>query len=759
MFLYWLEITPPTTPNKAISFSAPTSSTGMRTDNALVSPTPPSLFALLIGIDNYKHCSDTLKNLHGAMADADAVKSFLCDTLHVPKDQIKTLQNEDTTRYAIEMEIKNLGSNPEIKKDDPILIFYAGHRGETPRYLKTPDSSEKIQMLVPHDFIPGGSGNAQEGQGILDKKLSRLLQDLAEKKSDNIMVILDCCHSGSGTRTHDSDPNFTVHGIDLPKTYTIAEDLLCNIESDPHASAVANGFGKAGLLSYVLLAACKQGQEAREEYGHGTFTKALLDLLQEKGIDKLTYKDIVANLHSLPKQDLQCEGVHQSQFIFNSKVTSSPHVLYTINTSSDPPGQYILDAGEAHGITKNAEFNVFPDKSMTSTVLGTAVAVETATFTMTCMFSLRDGEMASSLPGGIGYALQTRVSDSQDVCLFIEKDERLLGIFKQIADEMESRKAGKRGSADFYWHLHRSSEKSPLTKMVELECRKLTETGNYTDNLDEILKPDGHNLNIEGVISVDVGEEAMYGFKVKNKLAVALYVSMFYFDVSDLSITPYYQLGSAQKDADASLPPKGSLDIGYSMSGIVPYSYTLRQGQDIDVGFLKLFFSTKHMDLSGLVQGSPFENAGHLSSDAQKRKAFEGWHVMHVAIVQKKGGHMRFNRVSDMQLLLCKPKAINHQESEFNHPVTHTSEPAFIPITSVPLVYQPSKNGLSSPSEGPASDGALKGLVTVQKCTAELVHTLKTHLSPNPASLWGQSKVLSDQDTEFCTELQSLRTG
>lgn len=65
---------------------------------------------------------------------------------------------------------------------------------------------------------------------------------------------------------------------------------------------------------------------------------------------------------------------------------------------------------------------------------------------------------------------------------------------------------------------------------------KLQTTGELTDELKEVWKPDpnGDNLNSGGVIMVDVGEN--YGFKLTNTTLVPLYVSMFYFDVSGLSI-------------------------------------------------------------------------------------------------------------------------------------------------------------------------------------------------------------------------------
>ncbi len=95
-----------------------------------------------------------------------------------------------------------------------------------------------------------------------------------------------------------------------------------------------------------------------------------------------------------------------------------------------------------------------------------------------------------------------------------------------------------RSSADFYWHLHRSSQGGPLAAAITLECMKLKHTGHFK-GLKPVLEPDGENLNNGGMIFVDDDKDAMYGFKITNTdldIEEPLYVSMFYFDASDLSI-------------------------------------------------------------------------------------------------------------------------------------------------------------------------------------------------------------------------------
>ncbi|KAK0234493.1 caspase domain-containing protein [Armillaria nabsnona] len=590
--------------------------------NMIVRPTPP-LFALVISIDEYADLD--LHNLTGAVADADAVKDFLQKTLRVPEHQIKNLRNKDVTRVTIKEEIKNFGDNPVIKKGDPILIFYAGHGAivNMPQGWPTGSADEKIQMLVPHDFNPNGSDNSKRGQGVLDVRLSHLLQDITDKKSDNITVILDCCHSGSGMRTDDNDQTFAVHGIDLPASYTVPNDLHLH---DPGARAdfVPERFKKAGLLSHVLLSACKAGQVAREIPTTG-------ELKNDK-------------IRSVKSEDLD------------------PGMMPAVPTPMTPE-QYILEAGEAHGITKNAEFVVFADRTKasesvweTQTALGTVVAVNTTAFTTMCNFSLRGDKTQRFTLLNPRAALQTQVGDGQDVGLFVELAPELLPVFEQIAKEMKSSEAAKRtfflvdshedkpdlvitvdGNRIHFEIMH--ERWSPLAGKVNLECMKLKETGEYTDDLEEILMPDpnGHNLNVGGVIMVDVNEDAIYGFKITNTSVVPLYVWMFYFDISDLSISSYYQPGHVKKDVDFSLPPRDSLTIGYGTSGMVPHMYTLRKGQNVDVGFLKIFFLTEYMDLSGVIQRLPFEDVRH---DVERRAKTPRylWHTMCVPVVQTKGG-------------------------------------------------------------------------------------------------------------------------
>ena len=76
-----------------------------------------------------------------------------------------------------------------------------------------------------------------------------------------------------------------------------------------------------------------------------------------------------------------------------------------------------------------------------------------------------------------------------------------------------------------------------------------------------------------------------------------------YFSLNgDFSMLLYMSLGLAvmvrPRSVTASLAARSTLTIGYgSTSGTDPIGFYLRQGQDVDVGFLKVFLSTQYIML------------------------------------------------------------------------------------------------------------------------------------------------------------------
>lgn len=117
------------------------------------------------------------------------MNQYLRESMRIPSHHIRTLRNEEATRHEILASLSGLATSADIKHDDPILIFFAGHGTEA----APPDGwpaggglKPRIQMLCPYDFVPRTTDN-ENSQGIPDFTLAVLLDKIARSKGNNIV--------------------------------------------------------------------------------------------------------------------------------------------------------------------------------------------------------------------------------------------------------------------------------------------------------------------------------------------------------------------------------------------------------------------------------------------------------------------------------------------------------------------------------------------------------------------------------------------
>ncbi|THU94293.1 hypothetical protein K435DRAFT_900628 [Dendrothele bispora CBS 962.96] len=600
----------------------------------------PSIFALIIGINEYLDLG--IKNLNGAVTDADSIRDFLVQDLGVPQEQIKDLRNGEATGIAIETEIRNLSNNPAIEENSAILIFYAGHGAQMPAPANWPKKDGRIQMLVPHDFALDGSDD-DRGQGVIDVKLCSLLEKLASKKGNNITCVFDSCHSGSGTRGDEN--SFAVRSIDLPPHYTIPSSTLSSnfLSESSRASSIAKGSENFGLLSHVLLSACLPEQEAKETQGSGVFTSALLTLLREYGVDKLTYKEVIAHLPVLP--------LNLASFIGTVTVSETPsyfNAFCTAKSAAEANSALLHFSEPAYALqTRLGELKAIRvliplDKDFLDLFRLISSDIQKGDNVILPVDTIDDQPdliISSHYPSEFSKVVQFEIMSQ--ICRQHGLTSMPFDINLANPDSGERIHHILRSAAHFYRHLNRSPKSKLIDKAnnILLECFKLKESED-TDSFDDVLMPDpdGKNLNVGGVITIDVDEEEEepFGYKITNNTSLNLYASLLYFDFSDLSIDPHFLPPTAKNGViEMPLPAKGSLTIGYGSSGTPPYGFSVRERQDVDVGALKLFLSTDYVDYGTIAQKSPFEDhrGGKKMWKPSKRSL---WDSMTVIIVQRK---------------------------------------------------------------------------------------------------------------------------
>lgn len=142
--------------------------------------------ALLIGISNYQ---SNLPPLAGSRNDVLLIEELLVQKYGFDRSNIRIMVDEEATRAGIFAAIRALSEVAE--PDDIVLIHYSGHGSQAPD-TNGDEPDGKDETILPYDSRMPGIPD------ITDDDLNALINMF---RSDSVVVILDSCHSGTGTRS------------------------------------------------------------------------------------------------------------------------------------------------------------------------------------------------------------------------------------------------------------------------------------------------------------------------------------------------------------------------------------------------------------------------------------------------------------------------------------------------------------------------------------------------------------------------------
>lgn len=234
------------------------------------------LYALLVGINEYAPESRSRPaSLIGCKNDVEAFEGFLKRKFPANQLEIVKLLGEKATYQAV---IDQFGTAHLARagKDDTVLFFFSGHgsREPAPVEFRSYFPEGKLETLVCYD------SRCDDGFDLADKELAVLIQQVAGNGA-HVVIVLDCCHSGSGTR-----------GV-ADVVYGGAKQAPDQTHPRPLAKFLNGYFEQAenrqsGLFvpaaRHILLAACDRKEEARELMSaSGVFSHCLLKVLEQDG--------------------------------------------------------------------------------------------------------------------------------------------------------------------------------------------------------------------------------------------------------------------------------------------------------------------------------------------------------------------------------------------------------------------------------------------------------------------------------------------
>jgi len=258
-------------------------------------------WAVIIGVDKYEDSP-----LNNAVHDSLCFKDYLA-LRKVDPNHISLLLNDGgeygaqpATRQGILEALHNLRDNEEINDGDTIIIMYAGHGVAYSKRDYWPGTRGRIEALAPVNR--GGQSGVPD---ISDRELNLFLADLARSKGNNITVILDCCYAAGATRQfRDEVSGMTAHAVRrIRRTEQLGEDglkrMLEAAESygrkrwQPGLALSHPNDWRINSSSHVVIASCKDTEQAYEDATGGVFTSAFLRVLWNDSLTAMTYEQLV----------------------------------------------------------------------------------------------------------------------------------------------------------------------------------------------------------------------------------------------------------------------------------------------------------------------------------------------------------------------------------------------------------------------------------------------------------------------------------
>lgn len=310
------------------------------------------LYALLVGIDDYPL---PVSKLSGCVNDIEEVEKLVGELSQDGRfdPSVLTLKDAQSTRAAIVD-----GFRKHLSKAGPgdaALFYYCGHGSQAaaPSELWSIEPDRLNETLVCYD------SRQQGGWDLADKELALLVAEVAQSGT-HLVCILDCCHSGSGTREGIDDGLVERRAATDLRARPLASFLdgqfARQCVTDPQLSP--SGWITLPAGRHVLLAACRSDETAKEikESGrsHGAFTAALLTALREYG-GEITYRDLLKRAEAQVRMNVlrqvpQIEANHQEDVwrVFLGDAGKGPQPYFTLRF--DKALQWVIDAGAINGI-------------------------------------------------------------------------------------------------------------------------------------------------------------------------------------------------------------------------------------------------------------------------------------------------------------------------------------------------------------------------------------------------------------------------
>lgn len=326
-------------------------------------------YALLVGINEYP---SPISSLGGCLRDLDQIEGYLKTNIanstittssiaglpikQYGDLQICRLENEEATYHNIHKGFTQFLQQATAK--DVVWFHFSGHGAEQPTApeFKVIEPNGKDQTLVCYQKT------YEDYLHLADKELAILLYQIAtnSKEPPHILVTLDCCHSGSGTRNIITDSSVKSRNLFADRTSGLSFSNQPSRALKTYANAfysqqlAQKGTVAIPLAKHILFSACESIQLAGDSSTGGVFTSSLIHALSTtKG--PINYVDLFIKTRAVIQkkhhnQSPQCEPL--GNFNPYTRFLDGTH-LGTPNRFEieEEEGKWWVKCGTIHGLS------------------------------------------------------------------------------------------------------------------------------------------------------------------------------------------------------------------------------------------------------------------------------------------------------------------------------------------------------------------------------------------------------------------------
>jgi hypothetical protein len=215
--------------------------------------------ALLVGINKYQMAG---ADLQGCVNDATNVRDVLIKFFGFKVKEIRVVADERATKKGI---LERLGWLVKgAKAGDRLLFHYSGH-GSQIRDRSGDELKDQLdEIICPHDMD-------WDGNYIVDDELNKIFKGLP--KGVNLEVLLDSCHSGTGTRDALGREKLPAEMATRPRFLAPPADIQCRAEEDLVVRHLMRAAGN-NPMNHVLFSGCKDNQTSEDAFLGGRYNGA-----------------------------------------------------------------------------------------------------------------------------------------------------------------------------------------------------------------------------------------------------------------------------------------------------------------------------------------------------------------------------------------------------------------------------------------------------------------------------------------------------